>query len=506
MKKLTLMLLCAMCAMVAAAQSGIYLRGDVNGFNAVPEWEFKETAEKGVYELKNVELYGAFKIADVEWGQTMNVNYGASDQALEIGKSYFMWNGSANNIQMPEKCVCETITFDKNKSTLLIVKGNGEVTYPDAVYVRGNVKGFDWDFQDETTKLAMTAEEGVYEGNVTFASTNGLAYWRIYDAPGNNNANSWGAGGGDMTGHNLSGNLFCGTTGCVTTADGEYAVRFNITDGSFKLTLLSAPNPLAGKEVALSGAPTVGGVNITLESAALAEVAGCVLKYQVGEEGPALDYVEKFIITDGARVKAWAELEQDGQVFKSTVLDCYPFVVAFAQEKASAWAGVNIYSWLQTGGSKYPSGAWPGTKMTQRHEANGYVYNYYTFNGTGFSAQDGYTIDGGKLNYIFLNSNNDQEKTGNIEKQVTSKIYTCFDKNGRDVTEGIGGDLSGVEDVDESAVSIMAGKGVIRVSGAKEVAVYTVGGALVSTASDAEVPAGFYIVKADNEIVKVVVK
>lgn len=69
MKKLTLMLLCAMCAMVAAAQSGIYLRGDVNGWDASAEWEFKETAEKGVYELKHVELWGAFKIADNAWGR-----------------------------------------------------------------------------------------------------------------------------------------------------------------------------------------------------------------------------------------------------------------------------------------------------------------------------------------------------------------------------------------------------------------------------------------------------
>lgn len=500
MKKLTLMLLCAMCAMVAAAQSGIYLRGDVNSWNAIPEWEFKETAEKGVYELKNVELWGAFKIADSAWGA---VNYGASNEALEIGKSYYMWSGSNDDIQMPEKCVCETITFDKNKSTLLIVKGNGELAYPEAVYVRGNVKGLDWDFQDETTKLAKTAEEGVYEGNVTFASTNGLALWRIYEALGEDSKNSWGAGGGDMTGHNLSGKLYGGATGSVSTADGEYKIRFNMTDGSFQLTLLSVPNPLAGKEVTLTGAPTVGGVNITLESAALAEVAGSVLKYQVGEEGPALAYAEKFIITDGVRVKAWVEVEQDGQVFKSTVLDSYPFVVALAQEKASAWADVNVYSWLQTNGNKYPSGVWPGTKMTQRHEANGYVYNYYTFNGTGFSAQDGYTIDGGKLNYIF---NNGSEQTGNIEKLVTSKVYTCFGKNGQDVTDGIGGDLSGVEGVGESAVSVTADKGMIRIAGTNEVAVYTLSGALVSTAAETAVPSGLYIVKAGNEVVKVVVR
>ena len=74
------------------------------------------------------------------------------------------------------------------------------------------------------------------------------------------------------------------------------------------------------------------------------------------------------------------------------------------------------------------------------------------------------------------------------------------------MTGGIGGDLSGVEDVDESAASVMAGKGVIRVSGAKEVAVYTVGGVLISTAAETEVPAGFYIVKAGNEVVKVVVR
>lgn len=55
--------------------SGLYLRGDMHGYNwnCVPEYRFRETAELGVYTLSVGELYGSFKIAGNDW----TVNYGA---------------------------------------------------------------------------------------------------------------------------------------------------------------------------------------------------------------------------------------------------------------------------------------------------------------------------------------------------------------------------------------------------------------------------------------------
>ena len=63
-----------------------------------------------------------------------------------------------------------------------------------------------------------------------------------------------------------------------------------------------------------------------------------------------------------------------------------------------------------------------------------------------------------------------------------------------------------VDGLEGEAVSIVGGEGEIRVEGASEVAVYTTGGALVSREAVATVPAGLYIVKADRQVAKVVVK
>ncbi len=64
---------------------------------------------------------------------------------------------------------------------------------------------------------------------------------------------------------------------------------------------------------------------------------------------------------------------------------------------------------------------------------------------------------------------------------------------------------SGVDAV-ESDAAIAVNAGEIVVSGAKKVAVYTIGGALISTDARTKVANGLYIVRADNQVKKVVVK
>ena len=65
---------------------------------------------------------------------------------------------------------------------------------------------------------------------------------------------------------------------------------------------------------------------------------------------------------------------------------------------------------------------------------------------------------------------------------------------------------SGVDNVDVAGVKISANAGEIVVEGAQKVAVYTVGGALVSTDARTKVARGLYIVRADNQVKKVIVK
>lgn len=64
----------------------------------------------------------------------------------------------------------------------------------------------------------------------------------------------------------------------------------------------------------------------------------------------------------------------------------------------------------------------------------------------------------------------------------------------------------GVESIDNEGVKIVAGKGTITVSGATNVEVYTAGGALVSREAESHVAAGLYIVRTDNKVAKVIVR
>lgn len=65
---------------------------------------------------------------------------------------------------------------------------------------------------------------------------------------------------------------------------------------------------------------------------------------------------------------------------------------------------------------------------------------------------------------------------------------------------------SGVENVNKSNATVVAGKGFIEVTGAKNVAVYNTAGALISTAAKCEVNAGIYVVRFDGRATKVLVR
>ena len=68
--------------------SGIFLRGEVNGWGAVTEWEFSNEGN-GTYALYDKELSGAFKVADANW--SASCNYGSNGSAITIDKPYACW-------------------------------------------------------------------------------------------------------------------------------------------------------------------------------------------------------------------------------------------------------------------------------------------------------------------------------------------------------------------------------------------------------------------------------
>ncbi len=81
--------------------TGIFVRGDMNGWSADPAWEFKTTTKANVYVLEGVSIAAGtgFKIADSSWG---NINCGAKGD-LAFNKKYSLDNaGSSGNITMPD--------------------------------------------------------------------------------------------------------------------------------------------------------------------------------------------------------------------------------------------------------------------------------------------------------------------------------------------------------------------------------------------------------------------
>lgn len=65
---------------------------------------------------------------------------------------------------------------------------------------------------------------------------------------------------------------------------------------------------------------------------------------------------------------------------------------------------------------------------------------------------------------------------------------------------------TGIKTVNQTGATVTAGPGTISVSGAKQVAVYSIGGALVSRSAETSVPSGVYIVRTDGQTQKVTVK
>ena len=212
------------------AGSGIYLRGGITNWSALAEWEFVDEGN-GVYTLTDKEIYGQFKIGDSSWG---TYNYGAGSGSIQLGQPYALAS-DGGNITCSDKFKCSKITFTRGEdgsATLLLegsIDSDSEIT---EVYVIGDNNN--WDFNDASGKLSVTANDGEYQGTVTMVAASGenVCYWRIYEHLGM--AGTWGnPGGANTSGHKTSGTLERNSEGCITTGPGTYIVTFNINTGTF---------------------------------------------------------------------------------------------------------------------------------------------------------------------------------------------------------------------------------------------------------------------------------
>ena len=209
--------------------SGIYLRGEVNSWGAVADWEFSDEGN-GTYVLYEKTLSGQFKVADSGW--TSACNYGSNGTSAQMDVPYNLVLGTNDNISCGGNTyVCKRIVLSIVDGTAtLLLESDDDDTGLTAVYVIGDNNG--WNYMDASGKLDLV-EGKIFQGQVTMPAVgDGYSHWRIYQRLGMGGV--WGAES-DLTGDNTTGTLIKGATGKVSTAPGTYDVTFNLETGEYSL-------------------------------------------------------------------------------------------------------------------------------------------------------------------------------------------------------------------------------------------------------------------------------
>lgn len=209
--------------------SGIYLRGEINSWNAVAEWEFSDEGD-GLYVLYDKTLSGSFKVADASWSS--KCNYGSNGAQVLMDTPYPLVLGTNDNISVGgntylTKRIVLNIGTDNASLLLESADAGDELT---SVYVIGDFN--DWNYMSTSGELKLLTEgdnAGKFAGTVTLhpANEQHTSAWRIYQGLGMSGV--WGAS-------DTEGVLEKGSTQSVLTAAGTYDFLFDINTGAYTLT------------------------------------------------------------------------------------------------------------------------------------------------------------------------------------------------------------------------------------------------------------------------------
>lgn len=228
--------------------SGIYLRGEINGWGATQEWEFSKLSDTE-FELVGKTLSGLFKIADASWSSSCN--YGSNGNNVTMGVSYELVAGTDANISCGNitfNCQRILLTIENGKATLLL-EPNEDSTGLTTVYMIGDLNG--WNYMGTEGALSLDQTDGLFKGKISLkAGENGLSEWLIYQRLGM--AGAWGLES-DATASSLSGKLLKGKTGHAAAEPATYDVTFDLATGDYKLEKLSS----SVSDIELSPAETV---------------------------------------------------------------------------------------------------------------------------------------------------------------------------------------------------------------------------------------------------------
>ena len=117
-----------------AGGSGIYLRGDMNGWGAPANWEFQTTQTPNLYVLTGVNLKNGqtCKVASApNGGWDDNCNYGSNDKIkLNSTCSLFLNSSSNHNIKVEGDLNNVKLTLDLNNKTLTVSEAEYFLKHP----------------------------------------------------------------------------------------------------------------------------------------------------------------------------------------------------------------------------------------------------------------------------------------------------------------------------------------------------------------------------------------
>lgn len=215
--------------------SGIYLRGEINGWAASDEWEFSNE-EPGFYVIYDKELSGSFKVADANWSSSCN--YGSNGGNILVDTPYQLSAGTDANISCGSytfQCKRIILTIADGIATLMLESDDNEDGLT-TLYMVGDFN--DWNFMSTAGALKLDNSDNLFKGRVSMkAGENGLSNWRLYQRLGMGGA--WGLTA-NATESILSGNLIKGETGNSAVTPATYDVTFSLSDGAFNFTEVEA--------------------------------------------------------------------------------------------------------------------------------------------------------------------------------------------------------------------------------------------------------------------------
>ena len=216
--------------------SGIYLRGDINGWGVDDEWEFNTLSDTS-FELKNKTISNTFKIADAGWSNACN--YGSNGSNIIMNEPYTLTPGDkSTNISCGVNtyaCTRILLTIEDGTATLLL-EPNDDPTGLTSVYMVGDFNS--WNFMDTSGELKLDEADNLFKGRVSMtAGADGLSRWRIYQRLGMGGA--WGLQA-DADVAAVEGTLVEGATAKAAVTGGTYDVVFDLATGAYSLTKVSS--------------------------------------------------------------------------------------------------------------------------------------------------------------------------------------------------------------------------------------------------------------------------